>query len=151
MPFPDLSILLFALKWVFIGLVYLALFLVVVAVRREMSLRIGPVQAASAPLPGRLRVISPGNDPRLRAGAILSLKPETHLGADPGNDLVLSDTYVSRRHARLHWDGSTWWVADLNSSNGTFVNQRRCLPGNAQPLAPGAILQLGEMTFELLD
>lgn len=38
------------------------------------------------------------------------------------NDVVLSDSNVSRRHAELRRDGGTWTLVDLGSTNGTLVN-----------------------------
>ncbi|WP_236242104.1 FHA domain-containing protein [Streptomyces sp. CC228A] len=48
------------------------------------------------------------------------------IGRDPGNDVVVDDLVVSRRHAelRLRPDG-THWIHDLGSHNGTFLNGRR--------------------------
>lgn len=47
------------------------------------------------------------------------------IGRDPTNDLVLSDSMVSRRHAMLELRNETYYVRDNNSSNGTFVNGDR--------------------------
>lgn len=150
MDFISWNALLFVSKWILIGLVYFALVIVLIAVRREMSLRIGSGQSPILAVPGRLRVVNPGRDNRIHAGAMLSLQPETCLGAERDNDLVLRDPFVSGHHARLRWDGSQWWLEDLNSSNGTYLNQRRCLPEKPQPVSPGSILQLGDMSFEML-
>lgn len=47
------------------------------------------------------------------------------IGRAPDNDVVVSDLVVSRRHAELraHPDG-TYWIHDLGSHNGTFLNGR---------------------------
>jgi hypothetical protein len=144
--------LLFASKWVFIGLVYFMLFIVLVAVRRELSYRIesrGP--AAAVVSPGRMKVLAPGADSRLRAGAVLGLRPETTLGAGADNEIALGDPFVSARHARLSWDGSNWWVEDLGSRNGTYVDRRRCPSHTPQILPAGGVLQVGDVVFELLQ
>jgi pSer/pThr/pTyr-binding forkhead associated (FHA) protein len=86
----------------------------------------------------------------LRSGSALALHPETTLGARPENEIVLGDPFVSGRHARLSWDGSNWWVEDLGSRNGTYVDRRRCSPHTPQVLPPGGVLQVGDITFELL-
>jgi hypothetical protein len=142
--------LLFASKWLFIGLIYFALFIILIAVRRELSYRVESRQPVPVSATGRLKVLEPGADTRFRAGTIIDLAPETVLGAEQGNDIVLSDTFVSGRHARLSWDGSTWWVEDLGSRNGTLVDRQQCLPHSPQVLPPGGVLQLGDMTFQLL-
>lgn len=43
-------------------------------------------------------------------------------GGEEVADLTLTDPAVSRRHARLLWKGGLWWLEDLGSTNGTYVN-----------------------------
>jgi signal transduction histidine kinase len=62
------------------------------------------------------------------------------LGRDASNQIRLLDTEVSRRHAELTFDGETCTIADLDSSNGTYVNSQRV--ATAQ-LRTGDKLQLG--------
>ncbi len=147
----DWSIFLFVLKWIFLILVYLALALLLVGVQREMRLRLPSGQPQATGGFGRMRVVRAGSDARLRVGATVPLQAETSVGSQPGNDLVLRDRYVSGHHARLRWDGVSWWVDDLNSTNGTFINQQRVPPGSAAALPAGAVLQIGEVAFEMLD
>jgi len=62
---------------------------------------------------------------RLRAGVTLSFElgeSEAVLGREPGLAIALPAEGVSRRHARVTWDGKSHWVEDLRSTNGTFVN-----------------------------
>lgn len=47
------------------------------------------------------------------------------LGREPDNDAMLPDPKVSRHHARIQRDGERYVLADLDSSNGTFVNGER--------------------------
>src|SRR5512133_3796632 len=99
----DWSIFLFVLKWIFLGLVYLILLMLIIGVQREMRLRMPNQQSSQVTSFGRLRVLQPGADPRLRLGAVLTLKPETSIGSQPDNDLILRDQFVSGHHARLRW------------------------------------------------
>jgi len=44
------------------------------------------------------------------------------IGRRDENDLCLrNDTFVSRRHASLHWKNNAWWLEDRDSTNGTFT------------------------------
>ncbi len=47
------------------------------------------------------------------------------LGREAGNDLVIEDPQISRRHARLTRQGNSYLLEDLGSTNGTFVNGSR--------------------------
>jgi DNA-binding winged helix-turn-helix (wHTH) protein len=65
--------------------------------------------------------------PRLVRGAdqILLRAPETVLGREPGMPGTVDDGSVSRRHARLSWDGAKVTLVDLGSKNGTFLRGQR--------------------------
>jgi hypothetical protein len=60
-------------------------------------------------------------------------------------DLLIQDANVSRRHAQITYDAAnrTYWITDLNSSNGTRLNGAPLVPGQARPLADGASISLG--------
>jgi diguanylate cyclase (GGDEF)-like protein len=44
------------------------------------------------------------------------------IGRSSKNDLFIDQESISRHHARITYDGTNFWVADLGSTNGTFVN-----------------------------
>lgn len=73
--------------------------------------------------------------------------PIINIGRQDTNDCVVKDDTVSRTHARLsvQSDG-TITVRDLNSTHGTFVNDRR-ITGDT-PLKPGDTLKLGRTAFD---
>lgn len=58
---------------------------------------------------------------------------------------------VSRRHAQIVQQGAQWLLEDLNSVNGTFVNNQKLAPNGRQPLNPGDQIRLGKWvaTFQL--
>ncbi len=49
-------------------------------------------------------------------------QPEIVLGRDPGCDIPLMDDTVSTRHARLTFHHGQWWLEDMDSTNGTYLN-----------------------------
>jgi hypothetical protein len=78
-----------------------------------------------------------------RTGQVFDLdKPVVTIGREASSDIVLEDPQVSRRHARLTLQGASYFVEDLGSTNGTFVNGRRVM--SPTPLSPGDKLGLGD-------
>jgi pSer/pThr/pTyr-binding forkhead associated (FHA) protein len=68
------------------------------------------------------RLVSIGSTPRREYSLD---KPTIAIGSHPSNDVVLDDTTVSRRHATITRTSSGLELADLGSTNGTFVNGRQ--------------------------
>jgi len=59
----------------------------------------------------------------------------------------LHDDSVSRRHAELTPDEGRWWIRDLDSSNGTWINDRPV--EDRTPLAPGDRIRCGDTVLVL--
>jgi pSer/pThr/pTyr-binding forkhead associated (FHA) protein len=69
------------------------------------------------------------------------------VGRAPECDLRLDDTYASQQHARLYAKNEHWFVEDLGSTNGTFVNdQKLAAPAMLQP---GDRVRVGQTVLEL--
>jgi pSer/pThr/pTyr-binding forkhead associated (FHA) protein len=68
-------------------------------------------------------------------------EPRLVMGRSKECDLQVPDANVSRRHAELRHEGSSWWVVDLDSTNGTDVNGKRVPRAK---LASGDTITLGE-------
>jgi DNA-binding NtrC family response regulator len=68
------------------------------------------------------------------------------VGTDPGNDLALTDSAVSRRHAVITVTPEGVQVEDLGSTNGTWLNGTRIKTAFA---ADGAIVKVGGTRFKL--
>jgi transcriptional regulator with GAF, ATPase, and Fis domain len=64
------------------------------------------------------------------------------LGRDPTADIPVDDSGVSRAHVRLELRGSSFWVTDLGSRNGTHVNGELVHAGGAIA-EPGSVVRAG--------
>ena len=102
------------------------------------------LNAAQALLPGsaRLRVETPDG-----VSFEHPLQAPCTIGRHPHCALLLDDREVSKEHARIEILGREFWVRDLQSSNGTFVNGQRT---GAQQLRAGDRIRLGATTLTLL-
>lgn len=69
------------------------------------------------------------------------LKPEIIIGRDPACDFPLDDETISVRHCKLSYRNKNWWAEDLNSTNGSYLNDSPL--HTATILTDGDLLQLG--------
>jgi hypothetical protein len=69
------------------------------------------------------------------------------VGRGRGADLALPDDTVSRRHAQIVRTGDGFMLADLGSTNGTWMDGRRV--GQVE-VAPGDVVELGNAALHLL-
>ncbi len=72
-----------------------------------------------------------------------------NIGRGPENDLVITSRFpdgdtVSRTHARIYREGTSWRVRDLGASNGTYINGKRT---GHNLLKDGWKLSVGKVTF----
>jgi hypothetical protein len=153
---PDA--LLTILKFCFLAVLYLFFVRVLRAVWAE--LRGVPVAAAApaGPAPGRapsprtpwgsrngsrLRVVEPAD----RRGQSYDLGDELTLGRAGGCQVTIDDTYVSQLHARLFRREGQFYVEDLGSTNGTYLNRRKVTAPIV--IRRGDRLQVGKTVLEL--
>src|SRR3954453_23388508 len=64
-------------------------------------------------------------------------------------NILLRDTGVSKRHARVFGENGAWFLEDLGSSNGTWLQKERIK--DATELLPGDVFQLSQAKFEVLQ
>lgn len=68
----------------------------------------------------------------------------TVIGRLPDNDLVLPDSHVSRKHAELRFSQGRFLLKDLDSTGGTFVNDKRV---SECYLFPGDVIVLANINL----
>jgi pSer/pThr/pTyr-binding forkhead associated (FHA) protein len=75
------------------------------------------------------------------------LKDSLTVGRAATCDVAIRDTYVSNVHARIYQRDGSWWLEDLGSTNGTYINRTRV----QQPtvIGPGDEVKIGKATLEL--
>jgi hypothetical protein len=154
-----------ALKFGFLAVLYLFLLWVARSARRDLGAGGGPVAGASssAPIPPdatglysasalgvadvahrapRLVVErAPGHD----QGMIYDLEGDIVLGRGDRAAIRLEDPFASARHARIYEQGNVVVIEDLESTNGTYLNEE--LLQTPRPLHPGDRVRIGDSEF----
>ncbi len=133
-------------KVVLLGSMYLLLAVVVWMEARELAhattRRISPVAPARGKRIASRLVLKEGKGPPTTD----LVPPETVVGRDASCHLTIPDASVSQRHARVYHSDGEWYVEDLGSTNGTFVNDRPLTRPVA--LKPGDVVTIGRSVLE---
>ena len=87
-----------------------------------------------------------------RAGKVflLDLTDENRIGRDTDCDIVVKDPLCSRVHAIIIQEDDGWWLRDIQSRNGSYVNGQKA---NEARLVDGTVMRLGstEFMFQIAD
>jgi hypothetical protein len=161
--------LLTALKLIFLGLLYLFFFRVIRAVwvelREPKGVQVAVVPPAAPARAAASAAASAGGRPAWAGGnrapeRLVLLEPSEQYGQmfELGDELTVGrangcgvplpdDTFVSTLHARVFRRDGSFYVEDLGSTNGTFINDRQVT--GTVPLQRGDRLQIGKTVLEL--
>jgi pSer/pThr/pTyr-binding forkhead associated (FHA) protein len=74
--------------------------------------------------------------------------PEVVIGRDPACELVLDDPTVSISHARLIFHHGHWWLEDLHSTNGTYLNGEQVV--SPLVVTGGDVARCGQVELTLM-
>ena len=140
----SIEFIILALRIAVIFLLYLFLYQVVRTIVRELRTA-GPEQEATSQY-GSLVVVNPGQT-GLATGKRFPLGPVNTIGRTMNNDIALNDSFLSAEHAILQWDGQTWIIDDLESTNGTRLNGQEVV--QPSPLDYGDTIQVGHVDLKL--
>jgi Nif-specific regulatory protein len=81
-------------------------------------------------------------------GAVFALdKPETSIGRSSANDVAIADVSLSRRHSSIRLEHGAYTLRDLQSNNGTFVND---IPITERALTHGDRITIGDSALLFL-
>ncbi|MGH3932206.1 MAG: FHA domain-containing protein FhaB/FipA [Pseudonocardiaceae bacterium] len=110
---------------------------------------------ASFPVPRRMRAKRSGSAPSqllVTAGALAGTRISLDgrpilIGRADDSTLVLDDDYASTRHARLGFQDNDWFLEDLGSTNGTYLDRAKVTGPTRVP--PGVPIRIGKTVIEL--
>ncbi len=154
MDYEPISV---ALKFAFLGVLYLFLFWIATSARKDLRRnsdvagsagasfdRLGSGSAGPAARDGWL-VVETSED--LEPGSRYDLFGGITLGRSAEADVSFTDRYASGLHARLYSRGDRYFLEDMDSTNGTLLNGRPVI-GEAE-LIDGSRVEIGDTAFRI--
>ena len=112
------------LKFAFIGVLYLFLLWVARSSLKDLQRGVAKPDAVGDDIPrAPLLVVEGGGG--LEAGASFVINGILMIGRSPQTDVQIDDSFASARHARIYERDGLYYVEDMGSTNGTYLNGRQ--------------------------
>lgn len=146
MDFEPVSI---ALKFAFLGVLYLFLFWIATSARKDLRRNAGASTAEETGLGGGVSApdawLVVETSDNLDRGSRFDLFGGATLGRSGDADIAFSDRYASGLHARVYPRADRFFVEDMNSTNGTLMNGAPVIGEVEVP--DGATIAIGDTSF----
>lgn len=135
------NILAIFLKYIFIVIIYLFIFSII----RMIYLDISGMKEITLEDKSYLRLINTRDSLSFKINEHYIIDKEIRLGRHRDNDIVVKDPFVSKRHFKIIEDEEEYFLEDLNSANGTFLNRDKI--SDVVKLESRDIIKAGKVEF----
>ena len=135
------NLLAILLKYIFIVIIYLFIFSII----RMIYLDIRGMEGVVIEDESYLKLISSRENFSFKINEHYIVKEEINLGRHRDNEIIVKDPFVSKRHFKITEDEDEYFLEDLNSANGTYVNRDRIL--DVVRLQNRDIIRVGKIEF----
>lgn len=128
-------------RYIFIVLIYLFMLAIIRMIYLDIkNLRVIPNESGAY-----LKLINRKETIPYKIKDEYPINKEISIGRVGGNEIILRDPYVSKKHARIFTDNKSYFIDDLDSSNGTFVNNRQIT--EVKEILHGDRIKIGQIEF----
>ncbi|HHV39045.1 MAG TPA: FHA domain-containing protein [Tepidimicrobium sp.] len=128
-------------KYVFIVIIYLF----ILSIIRLIYLDIRGIDTTALDNTTYLKLINRKDSLPFKVEEYYALKDVIRLGRANNNEIIIRDPYVSKNHLKLVKDEGDYYLEDLNSANGTYVNGNRIM--DVVRLKNGDRIRVGQVEF----
>ena len=137
--------------WIFIALRYLFLIIFYIFILYVIKLIIQDIKhqqeipESDDTCGGQLRVIS-AEEQYFEPDRCFTVGNVLYIGRDSSSDIQINKDFVSKKHARITLQKKRYWLEDLKSLNGTYLNRK--LLKKPAALTEGDSITVGGVTFK---
>ncbi|MCF6459793.1 FHA domain-containing protein [Clostridium sp. Cult3] len=128
-------------KYIFIIIIYMF----ILSIIRLIYLDIKGIDTSSMDNSIYLKLINRKDSLPFKVKEYYPLDGQISLGRGNDNQIVLKDPYISKRHLIIVEDEGNFYLEDLNSSNGTYLNGDRIM--DVVELKNGDTIRVGQVEF----
>ncbi|KXG73599.1 FHA domain-containing protein FhaB [Thermotalea metallivorans] len=135
------NVLSLVFRYLFILLIYLFMFGII----RLIYLDIKNMSGGLTTHHTYLKLINRKDMLPFKVKEVYNLADTVTIGRGNNNDIVIKDPYISNQHLKITLDENAYFLEDLDSANGTYLNGDRVL--DAVKLKNGDRIKLGQIEF----
>ncbi|NLJ78222.1 MAG: FHA domain-containing protein [Tissierellia bacterium] len=139
------SIVSLIFKYIFIAIIYLF----ILSIIRLIYLDIKGIDTTILDNTNYLKLINRKDSLPFKIEEYYVLKDIMEVGRANDNEIVIRDPYVSKKHLRMAKDEGDFYLEDLDSANGTYVNGDRIM--DVVRLKNGDRIRVGQVEFLYVD
>lgn len=135
------NILAIVLKYVFIVIIYLFIFSII----RMIYLDIRGMRGVVLKNAAYLKLMNKSNTLSFKIKEYYTIDDGIVLGRNRNSDITIKDPYVSKKHFQIIKDENEYFLEDLGSANGTYLNKEKI--EDVVKLENGDIIKVGQIQF----
>ncbi|WMM26887.1 FHA domain-containing protein [Tissierella sp. MB52-C2] len=135
------NILAILFKYIFIIIIYLFIFSII----RLIYLDIKGIEGISSDNRVYLKLINRKESLPYKIKEYYSIDETITLGRNGQNNIIVKDPFISKKHFQIIEDEGDYYLEDLNSANGTYLNGDKIF--DAVQLEDGDIVRAGQIEF----
>ena len=135
------NILAILFKYIFIIIIYLFIFSII----RLIYLDIRGIEGISSDNMVYLKLINRKESLPYKIKEYYSIDETITLGRNGQNNIIVKDPFISKKHFQIIEDEGDYYLEDLNSANGTYLNGDKIF--DAVQLEDGDIVRAGQIEF----
>lgn len=128
-------------KYIFIIIMYLFIYIIV----KMIYLDIKNMQFSGDEKSAYLKLINRKDTLPFKIREVYMIDKLLTIGRARNNNVIIKDPYVSKEHSRIILDENNYYIEDLGSANGTYINGEKIL--DVTVLSDGDRIRIGNIEF----
>lgn len=137
------------LSLIFRYILILLIYLFIIGIIRMIYLDIKSMGGSISDGTSYLKLINRKDTLPFKIGEVYILEKDVTIGRGTQNSIVLRDPYISKNHAKISIDEDEYFLEDLNSANGTLINDENI--EDVVKLKDGDRIKFGQVEFLFIE
>lgn len=137
------EVVIWIMRFVLLGMIYIFLYNVIKIMYSDLKINKNKEKVFAG-----VEVIQIGEECEVPLGAVYPLRPITNIGRGEDNSIMLTSEYVSNNHAKIFFKNDYYFIKDMGSTNGTYLNGNKI--DKVSVIKNGDIINIGGIILKVI-